>query len=203
MKTTKTQGYPKYAIYSGSVRYDRELMSYDLKGKWDRTDRCANLPRHRIRDRSDWNGWIYREDPGSEVVLERLREVWRSYLSDPDCQRSPEFVPRNPQNVEHLVELVEQEEWVLTWFSHQTCDVGQTDAEALDSFQRFLDRKGVRMNYGYDRYLGCEIQKDDYCAMGAEDRWRWSGANDNHGNNTPPPCRCEGCKKAGMIRINH
>ena len=195
--------HPKYAIYSGSVTYDRELMSYDIASKWDRTERCANLPRHRIRDHSDWSGWIYRQDPGLEVVQERLREVWGNYLSDPECQRSPEFVPREPQNVEFVVELDGHEEWVLTWFSHQTFDVGQSDAEALASFQSFLDRKGVRMNYGHDPYLNTQSRKDDYCAMGAQDRWRWSGAFNDDGDRTTAPCRCDGCKKVGMIRINH
>jgi hypothetical protein len=38
--------------------------------------------------------------------------------------------------------------------------------------------------------------------MGAEDRWRWYGG-DSYENKTDPPCRCNGCKKAGVIRINH
>jgi hypothetical protein len=37
------------------------------------------------------------------------------------------------------------------------------------------------------------------CLMGAEDHWRWRGEREGD----PPPCRCEGCKKCGFIRINH
>jgi hypothetical protein len=44
--------------------------------------------------------------------------------------------------------------------------------------------------------------QDVYCLMGAEDRWRWSGG-DSYENRTDPPCRCDGCKKAGVIRVDH
>lgn len=191
------EDYPKYAIYSANATYHRELMSYDIATKRDNSKLMEKLPRYRIRARSDWNGWLYKEDPGLDVVRARLVEVWGKFLSDPGSQRSPDYVPRGPQDVQFHVKLVEQEEWVLTWFCHQTFDVGQTDQEALDSFQAFLDRKGVRPSeYGFHR-------DGEYCAMGAEDRWRWSGERDNDAYKTPPPCRCDGCKKSGMIRINH
>lgn len=194
--------YPRYAIYRASATYHRELMSYDLSGNRDISQRCDGLARHRIRDRTDWHGWIYREDPGLDVVRENTSKVWGRYISDPASQRLPDFVPREPRDVEFFAECVEHEEWVLTWFSHQTFDVGQSDAEVLSSFQRFLDRKGVRMSdrYGHSHY---DRGDDGYCAMGADDRWRWAGALDDQGNMTTPPCRCAGCKKVGMIRINH
>ena len=41
--------------------------------------------------------------------------------------------------------------------------------------------------------------------MGAEDRWRWHGAEPD-GKPTdysPAPCRCKFCKEQGVIRIAH
>lgn len=193
-----TDDYPKYPIYSGTVMYHRELMSYDLSSYQcpSLALQCEGLPRHRIRGQSSWSGWIYQKDPGLDVVRERLVEVWKNYLLNP---KSNDFVPQDPKDVKFIIECEEPEEWVLTWFCHQTPDVGQSDQEALDSFQEFLYRKGVTMYYGYDPYR----RENDYQAMGADDRWRWSGALDEAGNKTEPPCRCDGCKKMGMIRINH
>ena len=194
--------YPKYPIYNGSVTYHRELMDYDLRSCQcpSFAKRCEGLPRHRIRGHSDWSGWIYRKDPGLDVVRERLAEVWKNYLLNP---KSNGFVPVDPRDVELIIERQEPEEWVLTWFCHQTPDVDQSNQEVLESFENFLTRKGVRLNYGYDPYNCSGSQHDDYCAMGAEDRWRWSGVSGENGERTDPPCRCDGCKKAGMVRINH
>ncbi len=192
--TRDTEAYPTYPIYVGTVSYTRELMSYDVATKWDLTGRRANLPRHRIRDKTQFFEWMYAKDPGEAAVLERLREAWQSKLDNPRT----DFEPVDPQDEEFSVKRLDDEEWHLTWFCHETVDIGQSDEEALASFQRFLDRKGVRMNYGRDPYY--EPTRDgEYCAMGAEDRWRWRGEHDE----SEPPCRCEGCKKSGMIRINH
>jgi len=184
--------YPTYAIYTASVRYTRELMDYDLRNAaWVERD-TKGLPRFRIRDRTHWYGWMYREDPGEDEVRIRLQQVWEEYVAHPDAARSPDYVPRNPGDVEFHVGPVEYEEWCLTWFCHQTFDIGQTDDEVLRSFSRFLARKGV---HGGDHEYG----DGKYCAMGAEDRWRWHGET----HDDPPPCRCDGCKKAGMVRIGH
>ena len=41
--------------------------------------------------------------------------------------------------------------------------------------------------------------------MGAEDRWRWHGAEPSGSNedHSPAPCRCKFCKEQGVIRIAH
>ena len=75
------------------------------------------------------------------------------------------------------------EVWNLTWFCHQSYDMGQSDADVLGSFSRFVNRQIL---------LG-------KCLMGAEDRWRWHG----DGQGEPPPCRCQFCRKHGLIRIGH
>lgn len=91
------------------------------------------------------------------------------------------------------IELVRRAEWWLSWFCHSTFDVGQTDAEVLASFEQYLD--------------WAEPQSTErggtVCLMGAEDRWRWHGYQDKDGNRTPAPCRCDGCRKYGLIRIGH
>jgi hypothetical protein len=86
------------------------------------------------------------------------------------------------------------ETWCLLWFNHETFDVGQSDEEALASFERYVSRHE-------DHQRG--IQPGQICLMGAEDRWRWRGADEDGAGHTPAPCRCEGCKESGMIRINH
>ena len=75
------------------------------------------------------------------------------------------------------------ETWVLTWFCHHTIDVGQDDLAVLASFERFVNRSWV---------AGKQL-------MGADDRYRWRGENEGD----PAPCRCDGCRKHGLIRINH
>lgn len=191
--------YPTYPIYVGSVTYHRELMSYDIASKWDNSEKMAGLPRYRIRDYTSFFEWMYIEDPGEEAVRERTIAAWKGKVENPEKSRSPDFEPVDPQDVTFTVKRLEPEEWHMTWFCHETVDTGQTNEEALASFQRFLDRKRVRMNYGHDPYYEHQRPEDSYCAMGAEDRWRWRG----EGDDDEPPCRCDGCKKSGMIRINH
>jgi len=54
-----------------------------------------------------------------------------------------------------------------------------------------------------------QIWKDKVCLMGADERWRWTARAEGIsiigcGEETdPPPCRCEGCKKHGILRIDH
>lgn len=105
------------------------------------------------------------------------------------------------------MKFVRYETWCLQWFNHYTFDIGQTDQEVLESFERFV-RRMEKMNL----QNGHQINSPNYdlpnwretyhCLMGAEDRWRWYGG-DSYENRTKPPCRCEGCKQAGVIRINH
>jgi len=89
-----------------------------------------------------------------------------------------------------------RETWCMLWFNHYTFDIGQSDAQILESFARYvermehLNRKEGKMANGFWR--------DKYCLMGAEDRDRWRGEAE-----TDPPCRCKYCKEQGLIRINH
>ena len=91
---------------------------------------------------------------------------------------------------------VGEDSWMLEWFQHSTIDTGQTDEEALSSFEEYVSRKEMLiMN-----------NKDPGCLMGAEDRYRWHGsAPDRHGNTleSTAPCRCDHCVNQGVLRIAH
>lgn len=121
-----------------------------------------------------------------EEIEEFKKEWWKKYSEAKLEGVSPVLL-----DFSHIVYY---ETWNLTWFSHETFDVGQSNEEALASFERYVMR-----HEGYQK----DIQPGQISLMGAEDRWRWRGADTKEGSTTPAPCRCEGCKKAGMIRINH
>ena len=101
-------------------------------------------------------------------------------------------------------ELVCYETWCLTWFCHQTFDDGRSDAEYLESFQRYVDRHRWYQDH-LSHYTRNPQDKPSnapehlICLMGADDWWRWHGKD----NDSPPPCRCEGCTKLGVVRIGH
>jgi len=93
------------------------------------------------------------------------------------------------------VEFSGREQWCPAWFSHWTFDRGQSDAEVLESFREYVWRVQDRADFRED--------EEHPCLMGAEDRWRWSGVEDDGETRTDPPCRCKVCKQQGVIRINH
>jgi len=107
---------------------------------------------------------------------------------------------RESKNPDHMVTEIgfsHYETWYVRWFSHRTIDVGQTDEEALRSFEDFVLRTEVY--HERRRYLGLPEDGDRFL-MGAEDRWRW-GAKES--GDDMAPCRCDGCKKNGVLTIVH
>lgn len=184
---------PKYAIYRISVTW---VMDGSHEGEKPDSFWIRNLPEGRKRNGTGFTR-MYRDDPGLEGVRKTLHgEWWPAYMKKGE----------NPGDPTITIERQPDDCWCLTWFSHWTFDVGQTDAEVLASFERFLERKGLRLNYGHDPYYS----HDDagYSSMGAEDRWRWRGQKSADGghdddNRTEPPCRCDGCRKLGRIVIIH
>lgn len=104
--------------------------------------------------------------------------------------------------------LLRYETWCLGWFDHYTYDIGQSDSDLYESFERYVRRYENMQNLSVD-----EIVKlgDNYvCLMGAEDRFRWGHhKRDEIGKMIDPeeflsgPCRCNKCKEAGIIRIEH
>jgi hypothetical protein len=130
------------------------------------------------------------------------REFITVKIEDETGDEPERFEHIAPQDMEtlHIVdtefEYLGDDEWCLTWFAHYTFDTGQTDEEILKSFNRFVNK-----------YMN-EIKKTQSSLMGAEDRWRWAGLKYPDGKNAAaiqvdPPCRCEFCKEAGVIRIQH
>ena len=130
---------------------------------------------------------MLREDPGIEEVERWAREEWW-----------PTYAVRRdePADVRITVEFRRRDSWVTEWFSHKTFDVGQTDEEALASFERF-----VRRYEGMQDYYPGEVPEGYVCLMGAQDRWRWYGGT--YEARTDAPCRCDNCEEQGVLRVNH
>ncbi len=101
--------------------------------------------------------------------------------------------------IESSATITHWETWGLAWFCHSTFPRGRSDAELVRSFSNYVSRHA----YYQDRLGSDEVVRGvEYrvCLMGAEDRWRWRGEHDDHDT---PICRCEGCTKYGVVRVNH
>jgi hypothetical protein len=91
------------------------------------------------------------------------------------------------------------ETWCLIWFSHYTYDIGQTDEEAKDSFEQYVQR-----HEDYQHDLNYRKIEGRVCLMGANDRYRWCSKDSNdEPNYDQVPCRCNKCKEAGVLFIDH
>lgn len=129
---------------------------------------------------------MYKEKQDIGTLKQKIENEWvPKYFKKGGIHEVPIV---NPSDVEIDINFVRYETWCLEWFCHFTFDDGRSDEEYLQSFRYFVNRMK---------------RVDDHCLMGAEDRWRWKGTTDDGEGETPPPCRCGGCKKAGVVRINH
>ncbi len=185
------RSYPVYPRYDVGVRWEEPVPPdkknepfYSLERNKDASDGCF------------WNATsfskMYRADPTEEGVRKEALEWWAAYRATKSIK---------VETCEITITRKPDEEWCLTWFQHFTFDIGQTDDECLTSFACFLQRMGIELRYSSGDY---RYQGDGYCTMGAEDRWRWCGSGDGSADSrTDPPCRCEHCKKQGVIRIGH
>lgn len=187
----------RFPIYSINVRWSQDETPDWCRAKlgegW--AAHWQGLPDGRIWNSVSQMRRMFRTEQPIESLRAATLEWWDKY----------DKKGGNPGEPEIDITLAEHEEWCLSWFSHWTFDDGQKDAEVLRSFESFLSRKGVELRYdSYDGY-GPDYRDGQYCAMGGEDRWRWCGRT--HGGKdserTDPPCRCDGCKAAGVIRIDH
>ncbi len=178
---------PRYPIYAATVHWTEDGDPGDWRGqRWWPTDPGPG----RV-----WNSTsvqlMYKEDPGEEWVRNYLLTEWvPGYVEYHNKSSARDFRIREIRRYE--------ESWCLEWFSHRTLDVGQSDEEALASFEQY-----VRRHEHYQDWEASEKPEGWICLMGAEDRWRWHGGNQPQEDRTPPPCRCEHCKRLGLIRINH
>jgi hypothetical protein len=112
----------------------------------------------------------------TEDALNKKALDWWDNLIKSEKYKDTEFLDAVPAG-----KLEYKAPWCLTWFCHQTFDIGLTDEEYLESFYDYVNTTKNQL-------------------MGAEDRWRWHGENNDRQN---PVCRCEHCKKHGLIRIGH
>lgn len=184
-----------YPIYRFTAKWSQDGVQDPQYPNWHK-----GLPVGRVWDSSSWFQ-MYKEEQPQELLDAEIKEWFEEYkIKKGNMGIHGERQINNPADVELRVEFVEYETWVGTHFQHQTFDIGQSDGEALASFERFVQRKEV-LNRNYRGEYG----EGAYCLMGAQDRWRWHGAEPSgepkdHSN---PPCRCPGCKKLGLIRIAH
>lgn len=186
----------KYPIYEFRARYARQVTDKEMNESYERWARkypkwVEGLPSGQMWDGTSHN-FMYREEKSQRECDLLAIENWQRLLNRPVSMSEKTILTSElePRIASMTFELVEHESWVLIWFSHATFDEGQTDAEFLASFDRFVGRRaGIRKDNGDDKY----------CLMGAEDRWRWHG----YTNDSPPPCRCEQCKAEGMVHIFH
>jgi hypothetical protein len=180
----------KYPIYKFRVRWSEisKDKSFDEYPNWK-----IGLSNDRIWNSTSWTK-MYKEEQELKNLEGWLMNWWEKYLLEKDN------VDKAMKLFSLHVELFEHETWHLTWFQHETFDVGQTDEEVLLSFENFVNRKEKLNNIS-------QLQNGEniYCLMGAEDRWRWHG-NEPDGkpnDHSPAPCRCKHCKEQGLIRIAH
>lgn len=179
-----------YPIYKFFARWSEKADTEQYK---EYPNWTKGLPDGRIWNSTSFSK-MYKEDQDQKELEGWMMDWWEKYC-DGDKNKEKEL-----KLFSLKVEFFENETWHLTWFQHETFDIGQTDQEALDSFENFVRRKeelNEKSRWNED--------KDAYCLMGAEDRWRWCGAEPNGdvGDKSPAPCRCKHCKEQGLIRIGH
>ena len=181
MEDHKIEGVQSYPIYKFTASWHED-------GDAPYPNWKIGLPDGKIWNGTGWSK-MYKTVPHQKEPELHILNWWEKYKNE-------KLVNKNPSTPLLHVELYEYETWCLDWFQHHTFDTGQTDEEALASFERFVQRK--------ERIIR-EKGETAYCLMGAEDRYRWTGSGDDGklDTNTKPPCRCKYCKEQGMIRIRH
>jgi hypothetical protein len=193
-ETNLIQGEKTFPIYRVDVSWVEDGEHDDKYG-----GNHLGLPKGRIWNSLCGKNIIKKEEMTQKEMNLYAYEYWKNYKDRKLKDKNPELARLNMSYVEHEV-------WCLTWFQHETFDLGQTDEEVLESFRKFVYRK-QEQNYknGHqenDRVNG--NNKPFHCLMGAEDRWRWKGAQEGNADSpSDPPCRCKHCKEQGMIRIGH
>jgi len=159
---------------------EKKFPIYKFTARWNQDD---------YQNNSTSLNAMYKENPTEEKLNSDLKE-FKNHIIQKQI--------KNNQPVTEWLELkykyIEDEIWMLNWFSHMTYNQFEKDEDVERSFWQFIDRKMIsnRQN-GHG-----EIEKYDdgdkdtfYCFMGAEDRWRWK------------ICRCEDCVRLGKITIDH
>lgn len=185
----------RYPIYSYSWKWTQDTKKDKKYADYE----CEGLPNGRMRNMMSSRRML-RYKPNTMCAIKNATEHWYDYCKG---KKNDEYCPIiNPRDLEIKIEFVWYETWCPEWFGHRTFDRGQSDREVLDSFEEYVYRiQNINRNEGnYDEGYWSE----PHCLMGAEDRWRWHGESKNQSSDcSPPPCRCDACKKHGVIRIGH
>ncbi len=182
------KGEAMYPIYSFAVRW-----AEDGEQNPEYKHRREGLPDGRI-----WNGMqsyhMFRKPLSEKELNEKAREWWTKGRDAEGRNERPSIASKNPGDCVVTALFVRNETWCGSWFGHWTFDNGQTDEEVLASFTAFVDRMMLLQDQ----------DRNAYCLMGAEDRYRWCGTKTGEPDErTDPPCRCKHCKEQGVIRIGH
>jgi len=92
------------------------------------------LPEGRVRNGTS-HYKMYREDASKETVMRWAWNWTRGFKAVQDQSAS---------DLKITIELKWYETWAIKWFNHYTFDTGQTDAEVMKSFSRFVARMEER-----------------------------------------------------------
>lgn len=197
---------------SKRMKKEKELQSftktypiYSFNARWSQVgvqdpnfpNSYKGLPEGRI-----WNATgfkkMFRTEQTQDELDKIVREWWENYVQSELDYANRKKEPLVNFDIQDLVleaKFKEHNTFICTWFGHETFDDGQSDEEFLQSFEEFVRKYEHQQEIRYDT-----SDPDYHCLMGAEDRWRWRSGNEEYEG---IPCRCEGCKKAGMLRIAH
>ncbi|GAH25053.1 unnamed protein product [marine sediment metagenome] len=182
----KIEGEKAYPIYSVRIAYTYEIN--DDNRKYIGKNRI--LPNGRAKDAISPSLMYKEEQDINKIMQEAKEDIWAGYIRvhDRHTLEKGRMVIDKPKLESIDVSLLRYETWNSGWFSHWTFDDGRKNIEYVESFGRLVTRME---------------RIDDYCLMGAEDKWRWHGKSDDGKEDTDPPCRCMGCKAKGIVRIDH
>lgn len=191
------------------IEGEKAFPIYGFSVKWteDRTETTKNFESSKHPDGSDMppdkirNATYHTQMFKEELSPEELELHFSEKILPQIIEKHKDV---NICEISHTIKFIEYEVWKCEWFSHVTFDVGKSDVEVLESFQKYVDRTQANNR---ELRLKSRDELAGKSLMGAEDRWRWYSNNpDGSRSETqdiPPPCRCEFCKKYGVIRINH
>ncbi len=175
---TKDISYPIYRISMKWIQPREPDKEYT---KWQ----IADAPSGMVYNSTSFDK-AFKEKPNNSEIDKVARSNW---------ERTKEKY--NAESPVIIIHFLENETWWLTWFQHVTFDIGQSDEEVLASFRRYVRRKMIEGER--------EHSDSSYLLMGADDEYRWHGAEPDGKpeNRSKPPCRCKFCKEQGLIRIAH
>lgn len=172
-KIGKFQAFP---IYRVSWKWEQDG---EHDNKYPESYSQKDMPLGRIRNSMSHN-FMFKEELSEPDLKIKIDEYFKNSIKF----KNDEYIKNNKLNL--LINNIDKittdiklkyETWNLTWFQHETFDIGLTDKEYLQSFEEFVERYEDMQ----DRMPGDAYPENYHCLMGAEDRWRWHGAEPNGG----------------------